>query len=180
MNLDIARLVRYFSHNLANRIGTVVSEESPQRDIHGRYIYSALVVSGSKEIRVVAYTRTKEFHNIETDDPTITQNKGRGYIILGVDSLEIKPLTFETFMSSVDLLVVYLTPSMGLWDIPDYTIGEAIARSVYDCFDPPVYFASISEEPLQEQSSDWNYQVYRVSLDFGVENVYPSKGRIYP
>jgi hypothetical protein len=180
MNLDIAKLVRRFSRKLAFRLGRAVSEESPQRDIHGRYIYSALVVSGSREIRVIAYTRTKEFHNIETDDPTINQQKGRGYVILGVDSLEIKPLTFETFMSSVDLLVVFLTPSMGLWDVPDYTIGEAIARSVYDCFDPPVYFASITEEPIQEQSSDWNYQVYRVSLDFGVENVYPSKGRVYP
>ena len=180
MNLDVAKLVRYFSHNLAYRLGRVASEESPQINRLVRYIYSALVVSRSKEIRVVAYTRTKEFHNIETDDPTINQQKGRGYIILGVDSLEIKPLTFETFMSSVDLLVVFLTPSMGLWDVPNYTIGEAIARSVYDCFDPPVYFASITEEPLQEQSSDWNYQVWRVSLDLGVENVYPPKGRVYP
>jgi hypothetical protein len=180
MNLDIAKLVRYFSRNLANRLGTVVSEESPQRDIYGRYIYSALVTSGSKEIRVVAYTRTKEFHNIETDDPTINQKPGKGYIILGAEKMEIRPLTFETFMSSVDLLVVFLTPSMGLWDVPNYTIGEAIARSVYDCFDPPVYFASITEEPIQEQSSDWNCQVWRVSLDFGVENVYPSKGRTYP
>jgi len=180
MNLDIARLVRLFSKRLSFRLGRVISEESPQRDVHGRYIYSALIVSGSNEIRVVAYTRTNEFHNIETDDPTINQKPGKGYIIIGVDKIEIKPLTFETFMSSIDLLVVFLTPSMGLWDVPNYTIGEAIARSVYDCFDPPVYFASITEEPVQNQVSDWNYQVYRVSLDFGIENVYPAKGRTYP
>jgi hypothetical protein len=180
MNIDIARLVRYFSHNLAHRLGSVSHEESPQPNAPERYIYSALILSNSREIRVIAYTRTKEFHNIETDDPSINQNPSRGYVILGVDSIEINPLTFETFMSSVDMLVVFLTPSMGFWDIPDYTIGEAIARSVYDCFDPPVYFASITEEPIQEQSSDWNYQVYRVSLDLGVENIYPSKGRTYP
>jgi hypothetical protein len=180
MNVDIARLVRYFSQNLAHRLGTVVSEESPQRDTHSRYIYSALIVRGSKEIRVLSYTRTKEFHNIETDDPTVSQNPARGYIILGVESIEIRPLTFETFMSRAEILIVFLTPSMGLWDVSNYTIGEAIARSAYDCFDPPVYFASITEEPVQEQASDWNYQVYRLSLDFGVENIYPSKGRIYP
>jgi hypothetical protein len=180
MNVDIARLVRYFSHSLANRLGTISSEESPQSYAPERYIYSALILSGSREIRVIAYTRTKEFHNIETDEPSVIQNPSRGYLIIGVESIEIKPLTFETFMSSVELLVVFITPSMGFWDIPDYTIGEAIARSVYDCFDPPVYFASITEEPIQEQSSDWNYQVYRVSLDFGVENIYPFKGRTYP
>jgi len=180
MNFDVARVVRRFSHKLALRLGRVVSEESPQRSTSGRYIYSALIVNGSKEIRVVAYTRTNEFHNIETDDQEINRKPGRGYVILGVEKIEIKPLTFETFMSSVDLLVVFLTPSMGLWDVPNYTIGEAIARSVYDCFDPPVYFASITEEPVQSQASDWNYQVYRVSLDLGIENVYPPKGRVYP
>jgi hypothetical protein len=180
MNLDIARLVRNFSRKLAFRLGRVVSEESPQKNIPGRYIYSALIVNASKEVRVVAYSRTNEFHNIETEDQEINQKQGRGYIILGVEKIDIRPLTFETFMSSVDLLVVFLTPSMGLWDVPDYTIGEAIARSVYDCFDPPVYFASITEEPVQHQASDWNYQVYRVSLDFGIENAYPPKGRVYP
>jgi len=180
MNIDIASLVRRFSRDLAYRLGTVVVEESPQTNISGRYIYSALLVRDSKEIRVISYIRTDEFHNIETNDPIVNRIPGRGYIIIGVDRLEIRPLTFETFMSSTELLVVFLTPSMGLWDVPNYTIGEAIARSMYNCYDPPVYYTTITEEPRQIQSSDWNRQVYRVRFDFGVENVYPPKGRVYP
>lgn len=167
--------MRDFAHILATSLGGSVVEEpanlSPQSPV-----FRALIPGRFGAIQLLAYSRTLQFFTKEARSPKSLSNRSDSFIVIGVEELEVSPLTFEVFSCRVLLAVVTMRPSGGIWDLPEYTLGQSITTAAYTLVGPAAYYVSVKENPNPGEVTDYVTQRYDLEILFEVSSLYPYKG----